>query len=483
MPKIKLSALASDIKGKANGSVFSTNSGGTYFRNNPSGGGRKSPKWDIQKNNFGSLATQWKALTQEQQEAWQDATVLYPTVNAFGDPRIPSGYELFMRLNGSLSAVGLPLLSIPNAPRSVVEYGDLRVDYPTQWQLTPNYACQTFNNQRITEARQITCIDAFKDQQLMNNITFSMRVIFQDGSTYPLNQETNIPLMSIYTDIDNYMSIFIQIDKEQNLTLQVAIKGDSGEAAWEAALSSEQLFKGFHFAMFFDKDIFADSSIWIDGTQSGGLQSSTGNGTDIVPGRDLHIGNTNDFDGGYFAWNDIKMFAEQLTSQKMYNSSQGYIIGTEVYHWGGTEKTDSKIPNYGSADPNFTLDLSSQSNNGTNGISVLYPLIPNFSIIVPNEPDEQMYLNIYASPPISNGITGSYNNFKLIATLPWTDQEIYNVWEQYQQVYANVPPNSQVLFRVQWIDATTGAKAQIASKPRKKKPRFKPSSELTDTVN
>ena len=143
MPKIKLSALASDIKGKSQGSVFSTNSGGTYFRNNPSGGGRKTAQSAAQKNRFGSLATRWKALTNEQRTQWRESASAYPTINAFGDSRIPSGYELFMRLNGVLISNDLPLLTVPGTSREIPLIEGIDIISPDLWMFTPNTQFKT----------------------------------------------------------------------------------------------------------------------------------------------------------------------------------------------------------------------------------------------------------------------------------------------------------------------------------------------------
>jgi hypothetical protein len=143
MPKIKLSALASDIKGKSQGSVFSTNSGGTYFRNNPSGGGRKTAQSAAQKNRFGSLATRWKALTNEQRTQWRESASAYPTINAFGDSRIPSGYELFMRLNGVLVSNDLPLLTVPGTSREIPLIEGIDIISPDLWMFTPNTQFKT----------------------------------------------------------------------------------------------------------------------------------------------------------------------------------------------------------------------------------------------------------------------------------------------------------------------------------------------------
>jgi hypothetical protein len=137
MPKIQLSALASDIKGKSNGSVFSKNSGGTYFRNAPSGGPRKTQRLQDQKTLFGSLATQWRALTNSQQDAWNAAAPNYPTKNAFGAPRIPTGYELYMRLNANLLAAGQPQLVLPQEARSIEIPTSNFIDSPDLYMFTP----------------------------------------------------------------------------------------------------------------------------------------------------------------------------------------------------------------------------------------------------------------------------------------------------------------------------------------------------------
>jgi hypothetical protein len=117
MPSIKYSALVSDMKGKSNGSVFSTNKQGAYFRNNRTGGGRKTKAWDKQKANFSFLSTTWKGLTYEQQQAWTNAAPIYPALNKFKVAYIPSGFQLYMKLNGVLLAKGKGLLTLPGVKR------------------------------------------------------------------------------------------------------------------------------------------------------------------------------------------------------------------------------------------------------------------------------------------------------------------------------------------------------------------------------
>lgn len=137
MPKVKFSALVSDMKGKANGSVFASNSGGTYFRTNKTGGGQKSISWATNKNSFADISGTWRSLTDEEKTAWKDARTLYPTKNAFGDVRLPSAYELYMRLNGVLSAASLPILTTPLTPRTMPQMTNVSVIIPEEEVFTP----------------------------------------------------------------------------------------------------------------------------------------------------------------------------------------------------------------------------------------------------------------------------------------------------------------------------------------------------------
>ena len=131
MPSIKFTALVSDMKGKANGSVFSKNKQGNYFRNNVTGGGRKSLAWDQQKSNFSYISTQWRSLTPEQKDAWNSMAANYPALNKFKESYIPSAYQLFMRLNGVLYAKGFQTLTTPIAQRSFPNLEELSVDLPS----------------------------------------------------------------------------------------------------------------------------------------------------------------------------------------------------------------------------------------------------------------------------------------------------------------------------------------------------------------
>ena len=131
MPQIKFSGLVTDMKGKAGGSVFSSNKQGSYMRNNKWGGGRKSNRWDLSKSKLSALANSWRLLNAEQQEAWNTSAKDFPFTNKFGEQYIGSGYQVYMSLNGNLLANGFPLLTTPGANRALPEDLDVSFSQPT----------------------------------------------------------------------------------------------------------------------------------------------------------------------------------------------------------------------------------------------------------------------------------------------------------------------------------------------------------------
>lgn len=130
MPQIKFSGLVTAMKGKAGGSIFSSNKQGAYFRNNKWGGGRKSARWDAAKNRLTILSNSWRLLSGEQREAWQAAAVNYTFENKFKEPYVPSGYQLYMSLNGNLLATGSPLLTVPGDKRPFPDDYSISVSTP-----------------------------------------------------------------------------------------------------------------------------------------------------------------------------------------------------------------------------------------------------------------------------------------------------------------------------------------------------------------
>lgn len=126
MATIKTSGIVSEIRGKMGGGVFSRNKGGAYVRQFVKPVNPNSTAQAAVRALFGTLQSAWRDLTQEQKDAWEQATPYYKTKNKVGDTVIYSGSQLYSRINMLLIANGLPQIDEPLA--SPVELSNGNVD-------------------------------------------------------------------------------------------------------------------------------------------------------------------------------------------------------------------------------------------------------------------------------------------------------------------------------------------------------------------
>lgn len=117
--KIKWGALVVDGRGKIGGQVASKNRSGAYMRNkvtpvNPA----TSYQVDVRAT-LGSLAANWRGLTQAQRDSWNSAVADFKKTDIFGDIQNPSGFNLYIRLNANLAAINVAPISAPPQPTSV----------------------------------------------------------------------------------------------------------------------------------------------------------------------------------------------------------------------------------------------------------------------------------------------------------------------------------------------------------------------------
>lgn len=217
MPQIKFGTVVTDMKGKANGSVFSSNRQGAYMRTNKSGGGKKSLSWENSKSRLAFLSTQWKALSLEQREQWNAIAPSYPALNKFNEPYTPSGYQVFMRLNGTLYAQDLPLLTVPNPPRSTPELSEIPVYSPENFCFTPTktaFLGKNSNTISIQEkSEEAICLGLVSDEFVndvneLKNSSIAMRFVLKQNLN--INQPTNtaIPLFYVFGEENIYYSIY-----------------------------------------------------------------------------------------------------------------------------------------------------------------------------------------------------------------------------------------------------------------------------------
>lgn len=120
MAKIKFSSIGiTSILGKAGGSVYSRNKGGSYFKNFVMPSNPRTIAQQTVRALFGAIAQAWRSLTAAQREAWNQGAVNFPYQDAFGDSKTLTGSQLHQKLNLNLGGSGQSSISDIPSPKSV----------------------------------------------------------------------------------------------------------------------------------------------------------------------------------------------------------------------------------------------------------------------------------------------------------------------------------------------------------------------------
>lgn len=111
---IKLSSIGiTNLSGKAGGSVYAHNRGGSYVRNFAVPSNPQTAAQSAARAAFGAWAATWRTLTQESRNAWDEAAKNFPYVDRFGDSKVMSGENLFISLNRNLQLIGVSQITEP----------------------------------------------------------------------------------------------------------------------------------------------------------------------------------------------------------------------------------------------------------------------------------------------------------------------------------------------------------------------------------
>lgn len=120
MAKVRLGALAQDIRGSQAGLTFSRNKGGAYVRQRVAPTNVSSDARTRQRNIFSANAKAWSgALTDDQRGAWSLFAAANPITDVFGASIILSGISMYQRLNAVLQTVSEPVISDPPSDLTV----------------------------------------------------------------------------------------------------------------------------------------------------------------------------------------------------------------------------------------------------------------------------------------------------------------------------------------------------------------------------
>ena len=114
--KAKWGSFVVDGRGKINGHVASKNRAGAYFRTKVTPSNPQTASQSDVRSRLSAFSQAWSGLTEAQRSAWNAAVTSWMTNNVFGDGIMPSGKNLFTRLNANTNLIGGSVLAVPPLP-------------------------------------------------------------------------------------------------------------------------------------------------------------------------------------------------------------------------------------------------------------------------------------------------------------------------------------------------------------------------------
>lgn len=110
--------MLSEMRGKVASSVYSKNKGGAVIRNRVTPINRRSTSQTEQRQQFSSLSSSWRGLTQAQRDGWNSAAASFPQQDSLGQTIFLTGAQLYIRCNANLILIGQAQITDAPTPTS-----------------------------------------------------------------------------------------------------------------------------------------------------------------------------------------------------------------------------------------------------------------------------------------------------------------------------------------------------------------------------
>lgn len=149
MAVVQFTGLLNGIKGKIGGGIFQINKGVQILRNRTQFNKRYHPSFNNTKKLLAEVAQHWRGVSAVDKAGWLAQTVNYPTVDKFGNPRTPSAFELFCRLNFVLVGLGILKIDVAPAPIALTNVGPVTFTFGPGAQFQVNITNNITVNERV----------------------------------------------------------------------------------------------------------------------------------------------------------------------------------------------------------------------------------------------------------------------------------------------------------------------------------------------
>lgn len=482
MPLIKLSQGFSDIKGKANGSVFAENGTGKYFRNNNRLVGTPGKGFSIGGAILTSIASIWRTLTDEQMQAWNAFASQSPRKNKVGDTYTMSGFNCFVQANSLRKKAGLETISYPPELSILPDVSSVEVNapdvnqtfFPTYRKLTHSanaqdptgVIIQTSNEPAGLSGPYMELIDVSWKPDWWSDWVNDGRgwcvSEFNDGITIELSAER----------VDSTHTVYIIALLENGIMVtsnDATVENDSNYLPNTLCLTV--FTTGMAMATFYyDKK---------GGHVSVALNSLSTQITDHVK--------TTIFQPNVNADTTLPLVSYTLARGRLDHNEtiqflNGYNVAKNVIVLNSASIT--QINNTLSNRDGVTAQVD-VIDDGDVIIGTTGPTNPPAQLItVSNVPQEPIggIVRVSITPPMSNGRGGALNNYSICKDIVIDGSTEFDISDAFNTVKKYIPNNSAITFKTSPISKDYGSKAASIKIPKKKKIKFKAGSDLANTV-
>lgn len=121
--KIMLGDFVTGASGSQGGTTYSRNRYGAYKRQRTIPVNPDTPAQQAQKSILSAFAQGWRALTQQQRDAWDAAVNNFIGTDVFANSKRLTGSALYTRLNSIIASIGGVAISVPPIPSAVPAAG------------------------------------------------------------------------------------------------------------------------------------------------------------------------------------------------------------------------------------------------------------------------------------------------------------------------------------------------------------------------
>lgn len=483
MANIKLSAFATDIKGKVGGTVFSKNGGGAYVKNKSNGQRGALTASSIAKARFGNVSSAWKNLSAEQQKLWQNATPLYPTTDKFGDSRLLSGRSLFMQLNTNLVNAKQGMILVPAPPRDLQIPDFVNIITPDFFQLKCSKGISNFtsnpNDNIFIFGLDAQCPALNTDNNFFMNVQLNAdrkRFLIIPGNT---DKELFCFTNGVDTDIK------LSIRKLSDLNFKIKFTIAKGANTGEFLSIDTFTFDGVFLSIGFNWKNYD-----FDGC------------TFFVNGRLVTMDLVTPFTGGYVdeqltfnlagvspstgiagTFCDFRVYLGEMSADYADLIAKGYFLESEYLAIDFSEIHGDVIFNYQNTYGNSNL-IAVTSDPLSSFVSKFNSYqSPFVELKVPEGTTENQVLKITCSKSQSLGNTAKSQKQLAITLFSWYGETSIDVSGSIKNKLGLLLGYAALEFQVWSVDLLTGQQTKLAVQTTPRKQRFKAGSELTEKVN